>query len=353
MLTPFSVPYRSFRPGRQEDAHEYAVALLDAIHEACLARLPRPLAPRAPGGLRGPPPPVPPVPAYLAATSLIYRLFAGRLHSAVRCCSCGYVSTTDQPFTDVALDIAGPTLDDALRAFTAGEVLDGDNAYACPAQGGARVRAVKAVSIADPPPVLVFQLKRFEYAAAGRKVSKKVDFEPSFDLAPYTPAGITAAAASAAGGGRGGGNSGGGGAKAAAPPPPLRYSLAAVLVHSGHSVHAGHYTAFARSGDGLWHHFDDASVSQVAERVVLAQRAYMMFYVRDPPPAAAGRGRAREGAGGGAQPAVAAPAATAPPASTKMQRARSPSPPRPPLRPVSPPPPRPRGAGVRYALRER
>ena len=294
---------------------------------------------------------MPPIPRGLAATSLIYRLFAGVLHSSVRCCACGYVSTTEQPFTDVALDIAGPALGDALAAFTRGEVLDGDNAYACPAQGGARVRAVKAVSIADPPPVLVLQLKRFEYAAAGRKVSKKVDFAPSLDLAPYTPAGVAAAdaaAAAARGKGRGKGKGAGAGAGAQPPPPPpppppLPYTLAAVLVHSGHSVHAGHYTAFARSGDGLWHHFDDASVSQVAERVVLAQRAYMLFYVRDPP-AAGGRGR---GAVALAAPCHPPPRPAAPARLAGTKRPASP-PPSPPL-PASPPRPRgrPRGAGVR------
>ena len=57
---------RSFRLGRQEDAHEYLVALLDAMHEACLAPL-RPAPPRE-----------------VAETSLIYRIFAGTSRSQVR-----------------------------------------------------------------------------------------------------------------------------------------------------------------------------------------------------------------------------------------------------------------------------
>ena len=55
----------SFRLGRQEDAHEYLVALLDAMHEAALAGLhPKP-------------------PKEVAETSLIYRIFAGTSRSQV------------------------------------------------------------------------------------------------------------------------------------------------------------------------------------------------------------------------------------------------------------------------------
>lgn len=52
--------------GRQEDAHEYLVGLLDAMHEGVLAGVhPRP-------------------PRETAETSFIYRIFAGRLRSQVR-----------------------------------------------------------------------------------------------------------------------------------------------------------------------------------------------------------------------------------------------------------------------------
>ena len=41
------------------------------------------------------------------------------------------------------------------------------------------------------------------------------------------------------------------------------YSLFGVLVHHGHSLHAGHYVSFVRGPNGLWHQMDDATVSQV------------------------------------------------------------------------------------------
>lgn len=41
------------------------------------------------------------------------------------------------------------------------------------------------------------------------------------------------------------------------------YSLYAVLVHAGGSVHSGHYYCFVRGPAGIWHLMDDSHVSQV------------------------------------------------------------------------------------------
>ena len=49
--------------------------------------------------------------------------------------------------------------------------------------------------------------------------------------------------------------------------PPQPYSLYGVLVHSGHSVHSGHYFAFVKAPNGLWHQLDDNHVSQVSKGV--------------------------------------------------------------------------------------
>uniref|UniRef100_A0A1D1ZU90 ubiquitinyl hydrolase 1 n=1 Tax=Auxenochlorella protothecoides TaxID=3075 RepID=A0A1D1ZU90_AUXPR len=238
-------PFGSFRLGRQEDAHEYLIALLDAMHEACVPR-------RAPGA---PPPPGPPA-------SFVTRIFGGVMASAVRCTSCGYESCTRDPFLDVNLEVAGAgSVTGALERFTAGEALDGANRYRCPREGRP-VRAVKSLRIASPPAVLALQLKRFGFGGHGHKVTKRVDFGPVLDLGPFLGGGA------GAGGGRGGARG------------PLPYDLYAVLVHQGHSVHSGHYFCFVKAPSGVWHCCDDASVGAVSERVVLAQRAYLLFYLR-------------------------------------------------------------------------
>ena len=67
-LLPCPAPACSFRQGRQEDAHEFLIALLDALHEASIA------------GMQPKPPPE------LAQTSFVYRIFGGRMRSQVGGC---------------------------------------------------------------------------------------------------------------------------------------------------------------------------------------------------------------------------------------------------------------------------
>ena len=385
------------------------------MHEACLSRaFPRQRPPENASSLSPPPRFLRPPPPALAATTLVHALFGGVLRSQIRCLRCGHESNTYEPCVDVSLDVAADdegsggggngghngsphhfhhhqqhhqqhhhqnhlhkklkqhfhqsfhhlsshasapaatTLQGALSRFTAGERLEGENAYACPGcreekernsniKGGGgrdggggkktknassssssssppRSPAVKAITLHSTPRVLVLQLKRFEYHAAGRKISRKVDFGTELDVAPFTSAAADAKRKKKAhGDGHGGGggpreNGSGSGSRkrkaaaeeeeddgegpspsstpprASAGPGQTRYSLSGVLVHSGHSVSSGHYTCFVKAGNGLWHGCDDDHVSQVSERVVLAQRAYILFYVRSDGGGAGGEG---------------------------------------------------------------
>ena len=230
------------------------------MHEGCLAR----------AGLKRPPP-------ALASTSLIYSLFGGTLRSTLTCAECGAVSATSEPFLCLSLDVGGSDdVEGALSRFTAGETLDGADAWRCPRDARA-VRATKALALETCPRVLCLQLKRFSYAHGGRKLSRRVDYPSTLDVSRWTV-------------GRG----------ATPSSPSTTYSLYGVLVHSGHSLHCGHYTAYVRAADGRWHVADDSSVAPVADRVALSQRAYILFYVSDG--GAAGRG-------GGIASAAVAPAA--------------------------------------------
>jgi hypothetical protein len=176
---------------------------------------------------------------------------------------------------------------------SAGEALDGQNKYKCPKQQKA-VGAIKRMTVDLAPNVLMIQLKRFEFSMSGHKISKKVgvwvgcwlagfswvggwvasllpccsllsafrvplclvapllhvftpsipsaaplsqiDFDLELDLAPYM---------------------------SVRPRGAVPYDLYAVLVHSGHSVHSGHYYAYVRAPNGIWHICDDTNVAQV------------------------------------------------------------------------------------------
>ncbi|KYK69282.1 ubiquitin carboxyl-terminal hydrolase [Toxoplasma gondii TgCatPRC2] len=142
--------WKSFRPQRQEDAHEFLRFLLDAlirVREAGSAPLSSPAKKEAP--------------PELWMTSLCGQLFGGWLQSSIRCSRCPYTSVRFDPCLDVPLDLgrnrdnAGPrskkaqkrvqklgghrrhatagegvcTLEKALYRFVQKEHLDGDNCY--------------------------------------------------------------------------------------------------------------------------------------------------------------------------------------------------------------------------------
>ena len=87
-------------------------------------------------------------------------LFEGTLTSTLRCLKCGHRSTRDEAFCDLGVDVDGRcSLEDALKAYTEWETLDGDNMWRCDVCAE-RVPALKGVRPSRLPPLLMLQLKR-------------------------------------------------------------------------------------------------------------------------------------------------------------------------------------------------
>ncbi|GMP35804.1 hypothetical protein CsSME_00008123 [Camellia sinensis var. sinensis] len=228
---------RNFRNARQEDAHEYMVNLLESMHKCCL-----------PAGIPSESPS-----AY--EKSLVHKIFGGRLRSQVKCMQCSFCSNKFDPFLDLSLEInKAESLHKALMHFTAKEYLDGgERQYQCQ-RCKQKVKALKQLSIHKAPYVLAIHLKRFGTYQPGQKIDKKVLFGPTLDLKPFVTAPYDG---------------------------DLKYTLYGVLVHAGWSTHSGHYYCFVRTSSGMWYSLDDHQVRQVSEKMVLEQKAYMLFYVRD------------------------------------------------------------------------
>ncbi|KAF6155104.1 hypothetical protein GIB67_035851 [Kingdonia uniflora] len=228
---------RNFRNARQEDAHEYMVNLLESMHKCCL-----------PSGV-----PTESPSAY--EKSLVHKIFGGRLRSQVKCMQCSYCSNTFDPFLDLSLEIAkADSVRKAMLHFTASEQLDGgEKQYHCE-RCKQKVKALKQLTVHKAPYVLSIHLKRFSSHSPGQKIDKKIAFDTHLDLKPFVSGSYDG---------------------------DLKYTLYGVLVHAGWSTHSGHYYCYVRTSSGMWHSLDDNRVVQVSEKIVLAQKAYMLFYVRN------------------------------------------------------------------------
>jgi len=257
-----------FRPGRQEDAHEFLVHLLDVMQDGEL---------RAAGinqhsrGWRD----SLPIPR-LDETTVVHRIFGGYFRSQVQCTKCGYQSNTYDPFWDLSLEVSkksSTSIASAFKEFSRKETLDKNNQWRC---SGCRkaVCAIKQLTVFRPPLALCIQLKRFAFSGGfghgnftgytkgmrfggfgeGSKISKSIEFPARLRL-PLSD-------------GR-----------------KCEYALTGIVVHLGTSATSGHYTSFVKKPGNdesdRWYHMDDSYVESVSEKTVLKQKdVYLLFYCR-------------------------------------------------------------------------
>ncbi|KAF3620337.1 putative glycine-rich cell wall structural protein 1.8-like [Capsicum annuum] len=117
-----------------------------------------------------------------------------------------------------------------------------------------QVSIEKQVMLYNVPSVAIFHLKRFQNdGSVVRKVEKHVSFPLELDLLLYTDNNQT--------------NN-----------EQIKYDLYAVIVHVGSTSSSGHYYCFICAEPNEWYKFDDSMISRVHEDLVLAEKAYIMFY---------------------------------------------------------------------------
>lgn len=167
------------------------------------------------------------------------QLFCGSVENFISCTDIEYNSTRSEDFYDVQLNVGGCTsIEEALSEYLSVELLEGPNAYDA-GEGRGMQRAKKGVRFRSLPPILTFQLMRFQFdfdSGDFRKLSNKFEFSESLDMSLFCP----------------GMESEGG-----------VYKLYSVLVHSGLGVNGGHYYAFLNVENQKWIKFDDETVHQV------------------------------------------------------------------------------------------
>ena len=185
---------RMFKLGRQEDAHEFLIRVLESAQKSCL-RIHHNMHPTSSGIVSET------SAMYVVAVTHLshiqickkitngirYGLFGGYIQSHLSCPKCGYMSKTYDSFMDLSLEISSYDVNsvyDALSQFTETETLDRDNRWEC-SKCKRRVCATKGMSIHVAPPVLFLHLKRFTYGRHGEKIGKFVQFPERLCLDDY------------------------------------------------------------------------------------------------------------------------------------------------------------------------
>ena len=176
----------------------------------------------------------------------IHSIFEGRLVNETRCLGCDKVTSREESFLDLSLEIEqNSSVTSCLSNFSAKESMRGDNKFFCDSCISLQ-EAQKRMRIKRLPNVLALHLKRFKYMEQHQRF-KKLSYRIAFPFEMQVPPEACV-----------------GGAATTADDCERLYKLFAVIVHAGSGPNHGHYVALVRSHQH-WLCFDDDDVSLVDE----------------------------------------------------------------------------------------
>ncbi|XP_021725392.1 ubiquitin carboxyl-terminal hydrolase 17-like [Chenopodium quinoa] len=231
--------------GREEDAHEFLRYAVDTMQSVCVEL----------SGFSGP---------LGEEGTLVGMTFGGYLYSKIKCMKCHNVSEKYERMMDLSVEIDGDvrTLQQALKKFTASEMLQGNNKYYC-GRCKSYEKAKKKLTVSQAPNILTIVLKRFQ-AGNFTKLKKAVQFPEILNMSPYMSDSTD---------------------------KYPQYSLYAVVVHLdvSRADFSGHYVCYVKNYCEEWFKIDDSAVSSVDLKRVLSEEAYMLLYARDTPRSPASR----------------------------------------------------------------
>lgn len=202
----------------------------------------------------------------------VHAIFEGTLTNETKCLTCETVTTRDEDFLDLSLDIEqNSSVSACLRSFSTVESLrDGDKYYCdtcCSLQ-----EAQKRMRIRRLPPVLALHLKRFKYIEQlGRY--KKLAYRVVFPQELRVPGQLVRHQAQ--GGDEQGGDgpasphSGAGSSSADEEESDVVYDLFSVVIHVGQGPNHGHYVSIVKAHN-RWLLFDDETVELIDEQSIAA-----------------------------------------------------------------------------------
>ncbi|PWN22861.1 cysteine proteinase [Microstroma glucosiphilum] len=191
----------------------------------------------------------------------VHRLFEGTLTNETRCLTCEAVTSRDECFLDLSIDIEHNTSVTAcLRQFSASETLRSRNKFFCDGCSGLQ-EAEKRMKIRKLPAVLALHLKRFKYEEETQryvKLAYRVVFPLQLRL--FNTADD-------------------------AEDPDRLYELFGIVVHIGVGPHHGHYVSIVKVGtkwaifdDDAVHYIDQLDISKYFGDAPGTGSAYVLFY---------------------------------------------------------------------------
>ena len=90
------------------------------------------------------------------------KLFEGKIINYIKCVNVNYKSEKEEKFNDIQLTVKGcKNIYESLNVYTEEELLDGEDKYDAGSHG--KQKAKKGIRFQTFPPILILQLKRFEY----------------------------------------------------------------------------------------------------------------------------------------------------------------------------------------------
>ncbi|CAF3760518.1 unnamed protein product [Rotaria socialis] len=243
---------KTFRFGRQEDASEFLICLIDKIIEACLRSSQPPERLRPSSGTS--------YEQLCHSQTFLHDLFGIVLRSRVICSRCRHTSDTfEVQYTWIVGVRNHSDLRQSLQQFVCRETLSGENLYRC-TKCKQLVPAVKRYTLHKASKILLINLKRFEFGKNSHKLSHLVRYPEYLNVKSYM-------------------------SEENANDPSLNYRLYAVLVHVGLSMHSGHYYSYVRSPNNRWYKADDTTMTQCDLNQVLTQYgAYILCYIKETEP---------------------------------------------------------------------
>ena len=176
------------------------------------------------------------------ANEIFNYLFEGTTENIIKCIEYNFQNKKIEKFNDIQLNIKGcKNIYESLNEFIKEEILDNEDKYEV--EGHGKEKAIKKMNFIKLPPVLIFQLKRFEYNNEIKSIEKLNDYYEFYDQLNMNQYIINK-----------NGND------------DYSYTLISVVVHKG-NVFGGHYYAFINQDpehkNENWFCFNDEYVKKV------------------------------------------------------------------------------------------